>query len=141
MIVKKSLDLREAKIIVDTIIKKCETLPGPGVTVAAVGEGGDIIYLVRMDGTRLRTVRMATNKAYTAAVTQRETSLYAKQLEGRDIAWFGDPNETAVTGGLCVKLKDGTVIGGIGVSGRKLEDKPNDVELGLMGIAALGLDK
>ena len=134
---KKTLSLQDARNAVEAMIKKAEA-SGARISAAAVGEAGELIYFVRMDRTSYRTGRIAINKAYSAAVMRRDTAATMKYLEDhkRDLTWFGDPRETAVPGGVCIRADDGTVIGGVGVSGCKAEDKPNDLDLALVGAKA-----
>ena len=135
---KRCLGLEEARSIAEAIIKEASK-GGPPVVAAVVGNAGDLIYLVRMDGTRTQAVHMAINKAYTVAITTRNTtSALAKDLKekGWPINWFCDPRLTGIAGGACVRASDGSVVGGIGVRGRTAEE---DEDLALAGVRALNL--
>ena len=56
--------------------------------------------------------------------------------QGRSVSDLGDPNLTAVQGGLPVQAADGTPLGGIGVSGLRADE---DEALSSVGIQAMGL--
>ena len=77
-----------------------------------------------MDGAPLRSVRIAINKAYTAARVLATTQELAARLRqaGRDVQVYGDPAFTLFPGGAPVRSGAETVIGAVGISGRSAED-------------------
>ncbi|GAI58568.1 unnamed protein product, partial [marine sediment metagenome] len=99
---------------------------------------GVLICFARMDGASPITARMAVNKAYTAIQWQRDTREVQNMMkEGRDIAWFGDPDRQApVPGGILIRSSDGTIAGAVGTSGRTADE---DEELALIGTGAVRL--
>lgn len=106
------------------------------VCVAVVDRHGDLVYFARMPGAPVRGIRVAINKAYTAARWGRDTEKLKKRLLERqdDLRWFGDARFTALPGGL-VLARQGTVIGALGISGRTSEE---DCELGRAALQKLG---
>jgi uncharacterized protein GlcG (DUF336 family) len=89
-----------------------------------------------MDGALPLMVRMALNKAYTAATYKGDTSLWGTRFKesGRDVTWYDDRRLTVIPGGVCIKLADETIVGAVGVSGRFA---PEDEALSIVGVKAL----
>jgi uncharacterized protein GlcG (DUF336 family) len=88
-----SIELNEARHIVDEGIRVAAGDGGKPVVVAVSDHNGDLVAFSRMDGAPVRSVAIATNKAYTAARTASTTAALAKRLkdEGRDVLVYGDP--------------------------------------------------
>ena len=103
--------------------------------IAVADAHGELIALLRMDGTPLASVTIAINKAFTAARERKPTlEIGAKFREkGYDTAWFGDPRYLAWGGGVPV-LVDGNSVGAVAVSGLSQEE---DHELAGMGVAEI----
>ena len=98
-----------------------------------VDDGGNLVYLGRMDGTQIGSIEVAQGKARTALQFKRPT----KALQ--DVIDMGQPHVitldhiTAVQGGLPIML-DGKVIGAIGASGGT---SPQDEQCAQAGLTAL----
>ena len=98
-----------------------------------VDDGGNLVYLGRMDGTQIGSIEVAQGKARTALNFKRPT----KALQ--DVIDMGQPHVmtldhiTAVQGGLPIML-DGKVIGAIGASGGT---SPQDEQCAQAGLTAL----
>jgi uncharacterized protein GlcG (DUF336 family) len=81
-----------------------------------VDDGGNLVYLGRMDGTQIGSIEVAQGKARTALNFKRPTKALQDTID------MGQPHVitldhiTAVQGGLPILL-DGKVIGAIGASG------------------------
>jgi uncharacterized protein GlcG (DUF336 family) len=120
----KSIDLAEARRILDEGLRLAAGDGGKPVVIAVVDPLGILIALGRMDGAPVRSVRIAINKAYTAARSTSTTQALAKRLkdEGRDVHVFGDPDFSLFPGGTPVRLEDQTTVGAVGISGRSPED-------------------
>jgi len=118
-----TIDLNEARHIVDEGIRIASTDGGKPVVVAVSDHNGDLVAFSRMDGAPVRSVTIATNKAYTAARTASSTTTLAKRLkdEGRDVLVYGDPRFSLFPGGTPVRHGE-TVIGAVGISGRSAEE-------------------
>jgi uncharacterized protein GlcG (DUF336 family) len=129
------LTLNVAEKIMATILARAKSDGKRPISVAVVDDRGDLILFARMDGTPVRSIRIAVNKAYTAARVGRDTVLFRKKVEkdGNQISWFGDPKLTGLSGGVALEV-GGKVAGGIGVSGRAAEE---DHELGEIGRSAI----
>ncbi len=106
------------------------------VCVAVVDPHGELVHFGRMPGAPARGIRIAINKAYTAARWGRDTAALKQRLLERqdDLRWFGDARFTALPGGLVV-VRDGAMIGAVGISGRTSEE---DSDLARGAIDAVG---
>ncbi len=119
-----SVDLAEAQRIIDRGLRAARDDGGTPIVVAVADAHGDLVAFARMDGAPVRSVRIAINKAYTAARVASTTQDLARQLRdaGRDMLVYTDPAFTAFPGGTPVRLRDGTLVGAVGISGRKPEE-------------------
>jgi len=133
---RKVLGLAEGERAVQAIIEEASKEPSRPMSIAVVDAWGNLISFARMDGANPLTARMAMNKAYTSACFGRDTRVLMGWLEeaDKDIAWYDDHRLTAVYGGVCIRLGDGTLVGAIGTSGRKQEE---DEALALVGLKAI----
>jgi len=139
----KSLGLKEARKIVDAIIKAAEknvtdTGEGRPMAAAVVDSHGDLIYFARMDGASPLTAHMSIYKAYTAILTRRDTIAQRKlneefKLMPYEFCW---PTYTTIPGGVLIKTKDGTIVGAVGTSGRLPLAAMGDEELARIGAKA-----
>lgn len=86
------------------------------VAVAVVDTHGFLVYFERMDNTQTASVEIAQRKASTAATYRRSTTVFADAIAKGRTALVTFPVIVASPGGLPI-LKDGKVIGGVGVGG------------------------
>jgi len=128
-----AIDLAEAKQAVDLIVEKALQLQKPAV-VAVADSHGELIYFARMDGAPISSIRIAMNKAWTAARARKPTQQIGEKVrhpeQGYDIAYYGDPRFVGWGGGIPV-WKDGEVAGAVAVSGLSSEE---DVALASLGV-------
>jgi glc operon protein GlcG len=128
------IDYQDAKRIVDVIVQTA--LEQQKAAVVAVSDAhGELIALARMDGAPLSSIRVAANKAWTAARERKPTKEIGDKIrhpeKGFDIAFYGDRRFVGWGGGIPI-WRDGQVIGAIGVSGlSSVED---------IALASLGLE-
>jgi glc operon protein GlcG len=132
------LDMEEASIAVKAVIKEASKDPNQPIAVAVVDIYGELIYYAKMDGSAPLFGHMAIKKAFTAARFQRSTREMGKSTKEwqLELASWDDDRNTNIPGGVSIKKPDGTLLGGIGVSGR-LPDE--DEELSNVGLKALKL--
>ena len=106
------------------------------VDMAVVDDAGNLLAYARMD--RCLRPTFAIRKAYTAALRSMDTVAFAEQLstQGRTLESFGDSQLIAIPGGV-VAVKDGAVVGAIGVGG--LPSGLDDESIAKAGLAALDL--
>lgn len=105
------------------------------VTIAIVDDGGHLLWLQRLDGAAPISAQIAPAKANTAALGRRESKTYEDMINGGRASFLSAPLQGMLEGGVPI-VKDGQVLGAVGVSGVKSSE---DVQIARAGIAALGL--
>jgi glc operon protein GlcG len=131
-----SLGHAEAQIAIETI--KAELLERNAAAVIAVADAyGELIALLRLDGAKLAPIRVAANKAWTAARERTPSGEIGRSVrhptDGFDIAYYGDTRYIGWDGGLPVVV-GGEVVGAVAVSGLSGAE---DTELAELGVAAI----
>ena len=106
------------------------------VTIAIVDDGGHLLWLQRLDGAAPISAHIAPAKANTAAVGRRESKLYEDMINGGRVSFLSAPDLKGLLEGGVPIVKDGQVLGAVGVSGVKSAE---DAQIARAGIAALGL--
>jgi glc operon protein GlcG len=129
----QTLDYSEAKRAIDLIVERAAQMQKAAV-VAVADAHGDLICLARMDGANVSSVRIATNKAWTAARERKATMEIGEKVKhpekGHDISYYGDPQYVGFGGGIPV-WKDGQVVGAVAVSGLSSSE---DAVLATLGV-------
>lgn len=105
------------------------------VAIVILDDGGHILHALRTDGATPANMRIATEKARTAALTRRPSKMWEDRVAGGRVSMLKMPGVLPVEGGLPI-IAEGTCIGGIGVSGVASHE---DAQIGQAGIGALGL--
>jgi glc operon protein GlcG len=115
----QTIDYSEAKQIIDRIVEKALHLKKAAV-VAVADSHGELIAFARMDGAPVSSIRIAANKAWTAARERKSTQDIGEKArhpeKGHDIAYYGDPKFVGWGGGIPV-WREGEVVGSVAVSG------------------------
>lgn len=106
------------------------------VTVAVVDDGGHLLSLFRMDGAAPVSAHIAPAKAHTAALGRRESKIYEDVINSGRYSFLSAPELKGLLEGGVPIIKDGHVIGAVGVSGVKSNE---DAQIAKAAIAALGL--
>lgn len=106
------------------------------VTIAIVDDGGHLLWLQRLDGAAPISAHIAPAKAHTAAMGRRESKIYEDMINAGRYSFMSAPAIEALLEGGVPIIKDGQVIGAVGVSGVKSNE---DAQIAKAGIAALGL--
>lgn len=134
MIQQPSIDLADARIAVEAVIKAARPGERP-LAVSVVDSNGNVVFQVRQDGTGPLDVRNAERKAVTAAYIGRDTSMWRLQIrhDGRTVADWANPQLTTLHGGWTLR-RASAIIGGLGVAGSGDEDR--DEQLALKGAEA-----
>jgi glc operon protein GlcG len=131
-----TLDYSEARRAVDLIVEKASQMQ-KAASIAIADVHGDLICLARMDGAPVSSIRIAMNKAWTAARERKPTKDIGEKVKhqerGHDIAYYGDPNYVGWGGGLPV-WKSGEVVGAVAVSGLSSNE---DIALATLGVELL----
>lgn len=106
------------------------------VTISIVDDGGNLLWLQRLDGAAPISASIAPAKARTAALGRRETKVYEDMINNGRFSFITAPVlEGMLEGGVPV-MAEGQCVGAVGVSGVKSSE---DVQIAKAGIAALGL--
>jgi uncharacterized protein GlcG (DUF336 family) len=110
---------------------------GVAPVVSVVDAGGALLYLLRPDAAQVASVAVTTDKARTAAIYRRPS----KDFE--DQAAHGRPSALHLAGAVPLQggmpiLRDGHVVGAVGVSGASSADE--DQELAVLGAQAATAD-
>lgn len=106
------------------------------VTIAIVDDGGHLLWLQRMDGAAPISAHIAPAKANTAAVGRRESKVYEDMINGGRMSFLSAPDLHGLLEGGVPIVKDGQVLGAVGVSGVKSNE---DAQIARAGIASLGI--
>ncbi len=127
-----SIDYNEARTIVDAIVARCLEA-GKAAVIAVSDPHGELLAFARMDGAPISSIRIAANKAWTAARERKPTKDIGEKVrhpeKGFDIAYFGDPRFVGWGGGVPV-WRNGQVVGAVAVSGLPSAE---DIELATYG--------
>ncbi len=102
--------------------------------IAVVDESGNLISFARMDGSKVLSVQLSQDKAFTAAISRRPTHDYNARAVPGNLA-FGIQSAhggrfSTVGGGVPVEVA-GVVVGGIGCSSGTPEQDRACAEAGL----------
>jgi glc operon protein GlcG len=129
----QTIEYSEARRIVDLIVEKASQLQ-KAAAVAVADSHGDLICFARMDGAPVSSIRIAMNKAWTAARERKPTKEIGDKVKhpekGHDIAYYGDPKYVGWGGGIPV-WKNGEVVGAVAVSGLSSNE---DINLATLGV-------
>jgi uncharacterized protein GlcG (DUF336 family) len=105
------------------------------VTISIVDDGGNPLWLQRLDGAAPISANIAPAKAKTAALGRRESKVYEDMINNGRYSFITAPVlEGMLEGGVPVMV-NGQCVGAVGVSGVKSSE---DVQIAKAGIAALG---
>ncbi len=132
----ENISLEEAKLVVAACEKKAVEIKQP-MQIAVVDNGGNLVTHARMDGAWTGSADIAINKAFTAKSFNIKTADLAKESQpGSQFYGIHNSNHGRImifAGGVPL-LKDGKVIGALGVSGGSGEQ---DAQVAEAGKAAL----
>ena len=103
------------------------------VTIVVVDDGAHPLGMLRLDGCPQISAYIASDKARTAALGQRESKVYEDMITAGRTAFLSAPLNSMLEGGVPI-IVDGKVIGAVGVSGVKSEQ---DVQVAKAGIATV----
>jgi len=132
---KSFLELADIKTI--AVAAEAEAIKHAwAVTIAIVDDGGHLLWLQRLDGAAPVSAHIAPAKAHTAALGRRESKIYEDVINAGRYSFLSAPDLKGLLEGGVPIIKDGQVIGAVGVSGVKSNE---DAQIAKAGIAALGL--
>ena len=129
MFMKNALTLADAKAI--AAAAEAEALKNNwSVTIAVLDDGGNLLFLQRLDEAPLGSVTVAQEKARTALLFKRPTKMIEEIIASGRMAMLTLPGATPIEGGLPL-LNNGQIIGAIGVSGVQ---SPQDAQMAGAGV-------
>ena len=132
------LNMENVLAAMNAMMDKAMKTPNEPVAMAIVDAAGNLEAYAKMDNLRLFSRRHAIRKAYTSAIMGLNSGENAQRLhsQGRSISEQGDSNLTHGQGGLVI-MKDGVILGGIGVGG--YPSGQADEDLSRVGLEAMDL--
>ena len=104
------------------------------VVIAIVDDGGNLLYLQRLDGTQTGSIQVAIDKARTAQAFKRPTKVFEDAIAGGRNALIALHGALPLEGGVPI-LVGGQLVGAIGVSGVKSTE---DGQIAKAGADSLG---
>jgi uncharacterized protein GlcG (DUF336 family) len=113
-----------AKELIAAAEEKAEEIDVP-MCIAVVDEGANLVGFHRMDDALLVSINIAQNKAYSAMAVKLPTDeIGAAAQPGEELYGIETTDEGRIVtfGGGFPLERDGTVVGGIGVSGGSVEE-------------------
>src|SRR2546427_5162964 len=129
----QTIEYSEGKRTIDLIVERALKMQKAAV-IAVPDSHGELIAFARMDGAPISSIRIAANKAWTAARERKPTKEIGEKVrdpqKGHDIAYYGDPKFVGWGGGLPV-WKGGQVVGAVAVSGLSSSE---DIVLATLGV-------
>ncbi len=112
---KKALTLEGAKQAAAAAAAEAKS-HNEGSVIAIVDDGGNLLYLERLDGTFAAGSNIAIGKARTAALFKKPTSAFEEIIKNGRTAMVALVDFTPLQGGVPIEV-GGVVVGAIGVSG------------------------
>lgn len=122
-----NITLEAAKKVVAEAVKFAKTVNAPGGAIAVVDNGGNLVYLERLDGTFAAASEVATKKANTSALFKAPSSKLENAINGGRGALI-TVGHTFLQGGIPI-IFNGQVIGAIGVSGSASAQQDEDIAI------------
>jgi glc operon protein GlcG len=112
---KRVLTLAGARTIAAAAEAEARRLSTTGA-IAVVDDGGNLLYLIRIDNTFPAGAAVATDKARTAATFRMPTRNLEDAVKGGRVSLVAVTEMTPLAGGIPIVV-DGQVVGAVGVSG------------------------
>ena len=132
------LKMAQVQNAMKAMMDKAMQTPSEPVAMAILDAAGNLEAYAKMDNLRIFSRRHAIRKAYTSVILGIDSGANGQRLhsQGRSISEMGDPNLTHGQGGLVI-MKDGVILGGIGVGG--YPSGQADEDLSRFGLEAMNL--
>lgn len=133
LITKHSIGLDLAKEIIYCVEKGAKMM-GLNAVIAIVNGDGRLVALEAMDNSYVASVKVAQDKAYTAAALKMPTEVALEESRGGAFDGLSNGDGILLLGGGKPLIINGEVIGAIGVSGGTKEE---DIILAEIGVRYL----
>jgi glc operon protein GlcG len=123
----KNISLEAAKKVVAEAIKYAKANKAPGGAIAVVDNGGNLVYLERLDGTFPASAEVSIKKANTSALFKAPSVKLENSINGGRQALI-TVGHTFLQGGIPI-IVDGQVIGAVGVSGAASAQQDEEIAI------------
>lgn len=123
----KNISLEAAKRVVAEAVKYAKANNAPGGAIAIVDNGGNLVYLERLDGTFAAAAEVSVKKANTAALFKAPSAKLENSINGGRQALI-TVGHTFLQGGIPIMV-DGQMIGAIGVSGAASAQQDEEIAI------------
>ena len=136
----RTLTLDDAKLMLSAAQAKASSL-GIAYNIAVVDAGGHLIAFVRQDDALIGSIDLAINKARTARIFDKPTTLFAELAQpGEPLYGIQQTNQGRVVifGGGVPVLVDGAIVGAVGASAGTVEQDIAVVEAALTALVTAG---
>lgn len=127
VIATNNITLEAAKKVVAEAVKYAKANNAPGGAIAVVDNGGNLVYLERLDGTFPASSEVSVKKANTAALFKAPTVKLENSINGGRQALI-TVGHTFLQGGIPI-IYNGQVIGAIGVSGASSAQQDEEIAI------------
>lgn len=122
-----NITLEAAKKVVAEAVKYAKANNAPGGAIAVVDNGGNLVYLERLDGTFAASSEVSIKKANTAALFKAPSAKLENSINGGRQALI-TVGHTFLQGGIPI-MYNGQVIGAIGVSGASSAQQDEEIAI------------
>jgi glc operon protein GlcG len=122
---KRSLTIDGAKKLAAAAAAEAHKNNEGGV-IAIVDDGGNLMYLERLDGTFPAGAKISIGKARTAALFKKPTAAFEEIIRNGRTPMVALEDFTPLQGGVPIEI-DGAVVGAIGVSGAASQQRDEAV--------------
>jgi len=127
VIESKTISLEAAKKVVAEAVKYAKANNAPGGAIAVVDNGGNLVYLERLDGTFAASSEVSIKKANTAALFKAPSAKLETSINSGRQALI-TVGHTFLQGGIPI-IVDGQMIGAIGVSGASSAQQDEEIAI------------
>jgi glc operon protein GlcG len=122
-----NITLEAAKKVVAEAVKYAKANNAPGGAIAVVDNGGNLVYLERLDGTFAASSEVSIKKANTAALFKAASAKLENSINSGRQALI-TVGHTFLQGGIPI-MYNGQVIGAIGVSGASSAQQDEEIAI------------
>jgi uncharacterized protein GlcG (DUF336 family) len=105
------------------------------VSIAICDDGGNPLWLQRLDGAAPATAPIAAEKARTAALIRRPTKAFEDLINGGRVALMSTHAISGILEGGEPVLVQGQVVGALGISGQRPNEDGQILQRGLQALA------
>lgn len=114
------ISLAEARILIDRALEESKAR-GFSRAIAVVEPSGELVAFARMDNVQYASIRLAQQKAQTAARFRLSTAEFEERVLGGRTVLLSSDSVVAIAGGVPI-IANGKVIGALGLSGAKASE-------------------